>query len=79
MAVCRKVARIRVMAMREAHPVSPEPRLTFRAEAYENDESIDVPLWTCDHQHTSPLDAYQCGRQYLSEQGFTETSVDRAQ
>jgi len=59
------MARVRVMAVKLAtvQGAWPVPRLGYRAQLY-SDDGHEL-LWTCGHEHTTPVEAHSCGVEQL--------------
>ena len=60
------MARVRVAAVKRGSDRAPLPRLAYCAQIYA-DDGTDL-LWTCLHEHGTPVDAHMCGVQYLTDQ-----------
>jgi hypothetical protein len=59
--------RMRVIAIKGPPKGRPLPTLSYRAQAYEADPHA-APSWECEHDHSSPLEARDCGTAWLQEQ-----------
>ena len=57
-------ARIRVLVNRPQGGSSIS-RLVYYATVYDDRDSHQQSLWTCDHPHIDPASAYQCARDWL--------------
>jgi hypothetical protein len=56
---------MRVIAIKGPPPKGrPLPTLLYRAQAYDADPH-EAPKWECPHDHTSPLEAHDCGKAWL--------------
>ncbi len=53
------------MATRVVETDTAQPRLIYRAEAYDDSEGVDVPFWSCEHEHGNPVEAHECGTAFL--------------
>jgi hypothetical protein len=40
--------------------------LLYRAQAYAAD-THEPPSWECEHDHASPLEAHDCGKEWLQQ------------
>ena len=57
--------RIRVLA-RRLNGMSTMPPIVYSAAVYPDDEDIHVmPMWSCPHEHETPVAAQQCGFDWL--------------
>ena len=56
---------MRVSALKLGDDRLPVPRIAYRAQVYS--VAGDELLWSCAHEHRSPIDAQTCGIQYLSD------------
>jgi hypothetical protein len=62
----------RIAVIASAHTTRPDatiPPGVFRAFAYEAEDKLREPLWTCEHDHRSAQDAALCGAEWLASQG----------
>lgn len=57
---------MRVIAIKGPPKGRPIPTLLYRAQAYKSD-THEPPAWECDHDHTSPLEAHDCGKEWLQQ------------
>jgi len=60
------MARVRVLAWKLGIDRVQVPRLAYSAQIYE-DADDDTPVWTCIHEHRTPVDAQLCGIQFLTD------------
>jgi hypothetical protein len=65
---------MRVIAIKGPPQGRPLPSLVYRAQAYEADP-YGPPAWECDHDHTSPLEARDCGKEWLQQNFVAETDL----
>jgi hypothetical protein len=52
----------------------------YRAAVYKSGldkASLRPPIWQCSHSHASPLDAEECGQEYVHNELKTTTDIDR--
>ena len=61
------MATVRVLATRLGSDRVPVPRLVYRAQIVDEIDRTDDPRWTCEHDHSNPLEAQSCGLQHLSD------------
>lgn len=61
------MATVRVLASRLGSDRAPVSRLAYRAQIVDDDEPNSDVVWTCGHEHTSPIEAQSCGLQHLSD------------
>jgi hypothetical protein len=66
--------RMRVIAIKGPPKGQPLPTLLYRAQAYEAD-THGPPSWECDHDHGTPLEARDCGNEWLQQNAVTETDL----
>jgi hypothetical protein len=66
--------RLRVIAIKGPPKGRPVPTLLYRAQAYKAD-THEAPDWECGHDHTSPLEARDCGTEWLQENQSAETDL----
>jgi len=59
------MARVRVSAVKLGSDRVPVPRLAYCAQVY-SDDATEL-LWSCMHEHQTPVDAHLCGVQYLTD------------
>ena len=64
--------RLRVIAIKGAPKGRPLPTLLYRAQAYKAD-THEAPDWECGHDHTSPLEARDCGQEWLQRNANGES------
>ena len=57
---------LRVIAIKGPPKGRPVPTLLYRAQAYKAD-THQAPDWECGHDHTSPLEARDCGTEWLQQ------------
>jgi hypothetical protein len=58
--------RLRVIAIKGPPRGRPLPTLLYRAQAYAAD-THEPPSWECEHDHASPLEAHDCGKEWLQQ------------
>jgi len=60
--------RVRVLARHASPSRSPVQPIVYSAAVYPDDGDIHVaPLWSCEHEHTSAGDAYECGLAWIDD------------
>lgn len=59
--------RVRIMASQGPPGRGPVPPLIYRAEAYDDEDQVREPVWTCDHEHGTVEDALVCGEEWLEQ------------
>ncbi|HEX3509087.1 MAG TPA: hypothetical protein VHW94_11925 [Candidatus Dormibacteraeota bacterium] len=67
--------RMRVIAIKGPPKGRPLPTLSYRAQAYEAD-THDAPAWECEHDHSSPLEARDCGTAWLQRQSAAQPDAN---
>lgn len=65
---------MRVIAIKGPPKGRPLPTLSYRAQAYEAD-THEAPSWECEHDHSSPLEARDCGTAWLQGQSAGQPDV----
>jgi hypothetical protein len=63
---------MRVIAIKGPPKGRPVPTLVYRAQAYDAD-THEAPAWECEHDHSTPLEARDCGKAWLHEQSIAES------
>ncbi len=63
------MARVRVLAWRLGNERAPIPRLAYSAQIYEDGSDVE-PVWTCIHDHRTPIEAQACGLQCLADRTY---------
>jgi hypothetical protein len=66
--------KMRVIAIKGPPKGRPVQTLLYRAQAYEAD-THDPPKWECEHDHPSPLEANDCGRDWLQRNSTAEAGL----
>ena len=66
--------KMRVIAIKGSPKGRPVPSLLYRAQAYRSDVHVP-PTWECEHDHTSPLEARDCGTNWLQQNSDTESAL----
>ena len=67
--------RMRVIAIKGPPKGRPVPTLLYKAQAYEADIHA-APSWECEHDHSSPLEARDCGKAWLQRTSATESDLN---
>ena len=70
--------RMRVIAIKGPPKGRPVPTLLYRAQAYEAD-THEAPSWECEHDHSSPLEARDCGTAWLQQKLVTESDLQHSE
>ena len=65
---------MRVIAIKGPPQAGPLAAHVYRAQAYEADP-YGAPAWECEHDHTSPLEAHDCGKEWLQQNSVDETDL----
>jgi hypothetical protein len=68
--------KIRVLGTHRPLRGSPLPAWAYRAEAYDDADRFQRPVWTCPHEHEAPHIAQGCGEEWLAA-GATLTREDQ--
>jgi hypothetical protein len=66
---------MRVIAIKGPPKGRPLPTLVYRAQAYEADPH-EPPSWECEHDHSSPLEARDCGTAWLQHKSATDADLN---
>ena len=61
------MARVRVLAVRMGGDGSQSARLSYSAQIYDDGNDAE-PVWTCIHDHRTPIEAQLCGVQFITDQ-----------
>jgi len=67
--------KIRVLGTHRPLRGSPLPAWSYRAEAIGDDDSLQLPAWSCPHAHETPQLAQSCGLEWLSMQESEEQAA----
>jgi hypothetical protein len=72
--------RVRVLAKQQTGIQGPMRALIYTAEAVEAGDPHEAALFTCTHEHVTPLDAYLCGLSWIEkvERASPTRSGDRS-
>jgi len=57
--------KIRVLGTHRPLRGSPLPAWAYRAEASNDDDALQQPVWSCPHAHETPQLAQSCGQEWL--------------
>ena len=60
------MSKIRVLATKLGSEDELLPRLTYTAEVFD-DGNDSEPVWTCVHEHKTPIAAQLCGVEFLTD------------
>lgn len=64
--------KVRVLASSRPRDAGGPPSTTYRAEAYDDADPFRERSWTCDHEHPTVDEAFQCGMDHLATSGEGE-------